>query len=60
MSPLVIISLILSTYPLYEPYKFEPPQRVGFFGLFNLKTGAHFANFGLESVIVFGGTMGSV
>ena len=30
MSPLVIITLILSTYPLYKPYKLEPPQRVGF------------------------------
>lgn len=60
MSPLVIISLILSTYPLYEPYKFEPPQKVGFLGLFGLKTGVHFAHFGLESVIVFEGTTGSV
>ena len=29
------------------------PQRVGFLGLFGLKTGMHFAHFGLKSGIVF-------
>ena len=33
-----------------------PPQRVGFWGLFGLKTGIHFAHFGLESGMVFEGT----
>ena len=35
-----------------------PPQRVGFLGLFGLKTGIHFAHFGLESGVVFEGSMG--
>ena len=34
-----------------------PPQRVWFLGLFGLKTGLHFAHFGLESGTVFEGTM---
>ena len=42
--------------PLYEPYKYVPPQRVGVLGLFSLKTGIHFAHFGLESGVVFEGT----
>ena len=32
------------------------PQRVGFLGLFGLKTGIHFVYFGLESGMVFEGT----
>ena len=35
-----------------------PPHRVGFFRRFGLKTGKHFAQFGLESGMVFGGTTG--
>ena len=35
-----------------------PPQRVGFLGLFGLKTGIDFAHFGLESGMVFEGTTG--
>ena len=35
-----------------------PPQRVGFLRLFGLKTGIHFAPFGLESGVVFEGTTG--
>ena len=42
--------------PLYKPYRYVPPQRVGFLSCFSLKTGIHFANFGLESVMVFEGT----
>ena len=36
-----------------------PPQRVGFWGLFGLKTGIHFAHFGLESGMVFEGATGA-
>ena len=43
--------------PLYKPYRYVSPQRVWFLGLFGLKTGIHFAHFGLESSIVFEGTM---
>ena len=42
--------------PLYKPYRYEPPHRVGFLRRFGLKTGIHFAHFGLESGIVFEGT----
>ena len=41
---------------LYNPYRYVPPQRVGFLGRFGLKTGIHFAHFGLESGMVFEGT----
>ena len=40
---------------LYEQYRYVPPHRVGFGGLFGLKTGIHF---GLESGMVFEGTTG--
>ena len=36
-----------------------PPQRVSFLGLFGLKTGIHFAHFGLESGMVFEGSTGA-
>ena len=36
-----------------------PPQRVWFLGRFGLKTGIHFAHFGLESAMVFEGTTGA-
>ena len=44
--------------PLYKPYRYvpPPPHRVGFLRLFGLKTGIHFAPFGLESGVVFEGT----
>ena len=42
--------------PLYKPYRCVPPHRVGFLGLFGLKTGIDFAHFGLESGMVFEGT----
>ena len=44
--------------PLYKPYRYVPPQRVGFLGLFGLKTGTHFAHFGMESGMVFEGATG--
>ena len=39
--------------PLYKPYMYVPPYRVGFLRRFGLKTGIHFAHFGLESGMVF-------
>ena len=39
--------------PLNKPYRYVLPQRVWFLGLFGLKTGIHFAHFGLESGMVF-------
>ena len=44
--------------PLNKSYRYLPPQRAGFWGLFGLKTGIHFAHFGLESGMVFEGTTG--
>ena len=48
--------------PLYKPYRYVPPpplQRVWPLGLFGLKTGLHFASFGLESGMVFERTKGA-
>ena len=43
--------------PLYKPYRYLLPHRVGFLRRFGLKTGLiHFAHFGLESGMVFEGT----
>ena len=44
--------------PLYKLYRYVPPHWVGFLRLFGLKTGIHFAPFGLESGMVFEGTTG--
>ena len=44
--------------PLCKPYRYVPPQRVGVLHHFGLKTGIHFAYFGLESGMVFEGTTG--
>ena len=44
--------------PLYKQYRYVPPQRLWFLVLFGLKTGIHFAHFGLESGMVFEGTTG--
>ena len=41
---------------LYKPYRYVPPQRVGFLRRFGLQTGIRFAHFGLESCMVFEGT----
>ena len=35
--------------PLYKPYRYVPPKRVGFLPRFGLKMGVDFAPFGLES-----------
>ena len=45
--------------PLCKSYKYVPLQRVWFLGLFGLKTGTHFAHFGLESGMVFERTTGA-
>ena len=42
--------------PLYKLYRYVPPHRVGFLCRFGLKTGIHFAHFGLDSGMVFGGS----
>ena len=42
--------------PLYKLYKYVPPHCVGFLRRFVLKTGIHFAHFGLESGMAFEGT----
>ena len=42
--------------PLYKPYRYVPPHRVGVLLRFGLKTGIHFAHFSLESSMVFEGT----
>ena len=44
--------------PYNKPYRYVPPQRVGFLRRFGLKTGLDFAQFGLESGMVFEGTSG--
>ena len=44
--------------PLYKLYRYVPPHRVGFLRRFGLKTGIHFAHFGLKSGRVFEGTTG--
>ena len=44
--------------PLYKLYRYVSPDRVGFLRRFGLKTGKHFAHFGLESGMVFEGTTG--
>ena len=44
--------------PLYKLYRYVPPHRVGVLCRFGLKTGIHFAHFGLESGMVFTGTTG--
>ena len=40
--------------PSFKLYRYVPPHRVGFLRCFGLKTGLHFAHFGLESGVVFG------
>ena len=42
--------------PIYKPYGYVPPHRVGFLRCFGLKTGIHFAHFSLESDMVLYGT----
>ena len=44
--------------PLYKLYRYVLPNRVSFLRRFGLKTGIHFAHFGLGSGMVFHGTTG--
>ena len=44
--------------PLYKPYRYVQPQRVGFLRLFGMKTGIDLTYFGLESGMVFEGSTG--
>ena len=44
--------------PLDRLYWYVPPHRVGFLRRFGLKTGIHFAHFGLQSGMGFEGTTG--
>ena len=44
--------------PLYKPYRYEPPQRVGFLRRFGLKTGIVFPHIVLELGMVFEETTG--
>ena len=42
--------------PLYRPYMYVPPQRVGFLRRFGLKMGIGFTHFGVESgMVIFKG-----
>ena len=42
--------------PLYEVYRYVPPQRVWFLSRFGLKMGIHFKHFGLKLGMVIEGT----
>ena len=44
--------------PYISYMRMSRPHRVGFLRCFGLKTGIHFAHFGLESGMVFEGTTG--
>ena len=46
------------SYKPYTFFRYVPPHRLGFLRRFGLKTGIHFAHFGLESGMVFEGTTG--
>ena len=52
----ILIQIPAEVTPMNKPYRYMPPHRVGFLCCFGLKTGTHFANFGLESGMVFEGT----
>ena len=39
--------------PLHKPYRYVPPKRLWFLGRFGSKTSIDFAQFGLESGMVF-------
>ena len=47
---------ILPLSLIYKLYRYVPPHQVGFLHRFGLKTGIHFAHFGLELGVVFEGT----
>jgi len=42
--------------PLYQVYRYVPPQRVWFLSRFGLKTGINCEHFGLKLGMVIGGT----
>jgi len=42
--------------PIYQVYRFVPPQSVWFLSRFGLKTGIDFEHFGLKLDMVIGGT----
>ena len=42
--------------PLYQLYRYVPPQRVWFLSCFVLKTGIDFDHYGLKSGMIFKGT----
>ena len=44
--------------PLYKPYRYVSPHRVGVLRRFGLKTGIDFPHFGLESGMVVEGLLG--
>ena len=44
--------------PLQKPFRYVPQNRLGFLCRLGLKTGIHFAHFGLESCWVLVGTTG--
>ena len=46
------------SYKPYTFFRYVPPHRLGFLCRFGLKTGIHFAHFGLESGIFFEETTG--
>ena len=56
--PNFIKTNLLGGTPLCQLYRYVPPHRVGVLRRFGLKTGIHFAHFGLESGMVFEGTTG--
>jgi len=47
---------IAITLEITEPYRYVPPQSVGFLRRFGMKTGIFFSHFGLESGVVYKGT----
>ena len=49
------IPIVRGSTPLYKPYRYVPPQRVGFLRRFCLKTGDS-AHFSLVSRMVYEGT----
>ena len=42
--------------PLYQVYRYVPPQRVWFLSRFGLKSGIDFEHFGLKLGMIIGGT----
>ena len=49
---------IVGGTPLYKLQRYVQPHRLGFFRLFDRKTGIDFVHFCLESGIVYEGTTG--